>query len=291
MLKLVAKIPLKWLYGLSNVGYLVLYYLARYRRKVVSENLAKAFPERSAEERKKIEKDFYRNLTDAMFELIKAENMSEGDLCGRVRYVNPEVLQPFFESGQSIILLSAHTCNWEWLLLTQGINLPIPMDVVYKPIHDQDVDKGIFATRARFGVDPIEMGNFAREVIKRKGSQRAYGILADQRPGSKAKSYETLFLNQKTRFFVGPETIAEFVKIPVIYVHMKRVKRGYYEVEYQVLAQPPYKANKDKYPITESYVRVLEKHIMDCPENWLWSHRRWRNRKQERRSADLEKNY
>lgn len=282
LLKLVAKLPLNVLYGFSNVAYLVVYYLVRYRRKVVFENLEKSFPERSVEERKRIEKAFYRNLVDTTFEVIKAANMSEQELLERVEHTNTGVLQPIIDAGQSMILLSAHSCNWEWLLLSTSVKLPVPMDVVYKPLHDEEADKDMFVTRSRFGVDPIDMKSFAKEVIKRKGTQRAYCILADQRPGSNAKAFETRFLNQATRFFVGPETIAEFVKIPIIYVHMHRTERGYYKVTFEVLAQPPYKSQKDQYPVTERYVKVLEKHIQEHSESWLWSHRRWRNRSQEK---------
>ncbi len=278
LLKYVAKLPLDVLYRFSNIAYLVIYYLVRYRRRVVAENLANAFPERNPEERKRIEKAFYRNLADTTFEVIKAANMSEQELLQRVEHANTEVLQPIIDAGQSMILLSAHSCNWEWLLLSTSVKLPVPMDVVYKPLHDEDADKDMFVTRSRFGVDPIDMKNFAKEVIRRKGTQRAYCILGDQRPGSKAKAFETRFLNQPTRFFVGPETIAEFVKIPIIYVHMHRIERGYYRVTFEVLAQPPYESEKDQYPVTERYVQMLEKHIREYPESWLWSHRRWRNR-------------
>ena len=262
--------------------YWVAYYLVRYRRKVVFAHLEQAFPELNASEITQIAKGFYRNFSDVSLEIFKVGGMSEDELSHRVEFVNLDVLQPILDQGQSMILLSAHYCNWEWLLLSTALKLPVPLDVVYKPLHNESMNDFMYATRSRFNVDPIDLNDFTSEIIKRKGTQRAYCILADQKPRSKGRAYTTEFLNRETRFFIGPEKIAQFVKIPVVFVTMQRVRQGYYQVSFKVMAEPPYEKQRNAYPITEQYVRELQDLIKAAPEGWLWSNRRWRNRKEER---------
>jgi len=164
------------------------------------------------------------------------------------------------------------------LLLSLALNISVPVDMVYKPLHNKSVNDFMYAARSRFNVDPIDMKDFSRELIKRKSMQRAYCISADQKPGSKSRIYTTEFLNRETSFFVGPEKIAQFVEAPVAFCTMQRVKQGYYQASFKVIAEPPYQKQSDDYPITERYVRELENLIKEVPQNWLWSNRRWRSR-------------
>lgn len=276
MLKLLSRLPLSVLYLLSDLLFYVLYYVARYRRKVVAEHLRQAFPDASEQRLKQLAKEFYRNLTDVMVESIHSGRMTPKDFSERVEFVNLETLQPLLDNGSSFILLAGHYCNWEWLLLSTCIKLPVPMDVVYKPLHSKAADKFMFETRSRFGVEPIDLKDFATEIMKRKGTQRVYSILADQRPRSKGRAHTSQFLNRETRFFIGPEKIAQFVKMPIVYVSMTRLERGRYQVAFEILAEPPYEKKRDFYPVTEQYVRALEKQILKAPEGWLWSNRRWK---------------
>lgn len=266
--------------------YWLAYYVVRYRRNVVFSHLEQTFPELSAAEITQIAKGFYRNFADVSLEIFKVGSMTEEQLSSRVEFVNFEVLQPIIDKGQSMIFLSAHYCNWEWLLISTALKMPIPLDVVYKPLHNESMNDFMYETRSRFNVDPIDLNDFTSEIIKRKATQRAYCILADQKPRSKGKSHTTEFLNRETNFFVGPEKIAQFVKIPVVFVTMQRARQGYYQVSFKVIAEPPYEKKRDVYPVTEQYVRELENLIQDSPEGWLWSNRRWRSRKQERAEAN-----
>jgi len=284
LLKLTSKIPLGILYRLAPLIYLVTFYLARYRRTIVFAHLSRAFPDKTSHQITKMAKAYYRNLADVMVEIIKAADMSAQELQTRVKYKNIEVLEPFITSGQSFMLLSAHCCNWEWLLLSLSYNLPIPMAGVYKPLHNAGVNRFIFETRSRFGLDLIDLKEFASEVLKNKSNQCAYSLLADQKPRGTGKYHNTQFLNRETRFFIGPEKIAQFVKVPIIYVRMIRVSKGQYEVDYSLLASPPYKRVRGEYPVTEQYARAVEAQILNQPESWLWSNRRWRSRS---RSANL----
>jgi len=277
MLKFLSKFPLSVLYLFSGLIYCLLYHIVRYRREVVFEHLQQAFPDYNGQQRTTIAKGFYRNLADVIVESIHSANMSEEDFSHHVEHVNLDVLQPLIDGGSSFVLLAGHCNNWEWLLLSTCIKLPIPMDVVYKPLHSESSDKFMYETRSRFGVDPIDLKDFAAEVMKRKGEQRAYSILADQRPGMDGRAHITQFLNRETRFFIGPEKISQFVKIPVVFVKMTRVARGRYQVAFEVLAEPPYEKKRDYYPVTEQYVRALEQQIKESPEGWLWSNRRWKD--------------
>lgn len=276
MLKILSKLPLSVLYLLSGLIYCLLYYVTRYRREVVFAHLKQAFPDKSDQQLTTIAKGFYRNLAEVMVESIHSGNMTEKDFAERVEHVNLDVLQPLLDRGSSFILLAGHYCNWEWLLLSTCIKLPIPMDVVYKPLHNEASDKFMYETRSRFGVEPIDLKDFTAEVMKRKDMQRAYSILADQRPGMDGRAHISQFLNRETRFFIGPEKIAQFVKMPVVYVSMTRVARGRYQVAFEILAEPPYEKKRDYYPVTEQYVRALEQQIVTAPEGWLWSNRRWK---------------
>ncbi len=264
------------LYLFSSLVYFLLYYIARYRRKVVASHLLQAFPDISDQQRKNIAKKFYRGFSDVTVEAAYSGSMSRQEVDERVEFVNAELLESLIEKGDSFILLGGHCCNWEWLLLSLGVKLPLPINAVYKPLHNKSVDRFMYETRSRFNIDPIPHKDFMTEVVKRKSSQRVYAILADQRPPSKGRAHVTQFLNRETRCFIGPEKIAQFVKIPVVFMKMTRTSRGHYQLAFELLAEPPYEKVKDSYPVTERYIRMLEQQIMDTPQDWLWSNRRWK---------------
>lgn len=277
--KLLSKLPLNILYAFARIIYFVLYYIIRYRRKLVFEHLGSAFPDLNEQEVRAIAKDYYRNIADVAVELIKAADLPEQEIQDRVKHRNFEMLESLVEQGQSFVLLAAHSCNWDWLQLSLSLNLSIPLDGVYKPLHSKGADRYFYEMRSRFGCNLIKSQDFMQSVLKKKRQQRAYAIIADQKPKGSDKCHITTFLNRETRFFIGPEKIAHFTRAPVIFLHMKRIKRGYYEVECELLGEPPYKKDKDHYPVTERYARAVESQIRENPECWLWSNRRWRVRK------------
>jgi len=276
MLKFLSKLPLSVLYLFSGLIYFLLYYVARYRRKIVAAHLQQAFPDKSEQQRIAIGKKFYRGFSDVTVEALYSGNMSRQEVDERVQFKNVELLESLLEQDSSFILLGGHCCNWEWLLLSLGVKLPLPINAVYKPLHNKNVDRFMYETRSRFNIDPIPHKDFMTEVVKRKSSQRVYAILADQRPPSKGRAHVTQFLKRETRCFIGPEKIAQFVKIPVVFMKMTRTSRGRYQLAFELLAEPPYEKVRDSYPVTESYIRMLEQQIMDSPADWLWSNRRWK---------------
>jgi KDO2-lipid IV(A) lauroyltransferase len=174
-----------------------------------------------------------------------------------------------------VILLTAHVCNWEWLLPGAGAQFDIPIDAVYKPLRVASLDAFIRETRSRFGGKPIPINSFLFELMRRAGEARAYAMVADQTPPRNMAKYWTRFLNQDTAFFTGADKIARFLDAPVVYVAMRRERKGYYSVRLHVLVEPPY-TDRDDLQVVERYARQLETEIRASPPDWLWLHNKWK---------------
>lgn len=277
LLDLIAKLPLRLLYALTPAIYFGLYRIWRFRAEIVRENLKNSFPDKSDAERCRIARDFYRNSSEVLVEAIKARTMSRQEIARRVIFVNREIMQVCADQGQSVVLMAAHHCNWEWLLLASSISFPYEVDAVYKPLHDKRVEAFMFSTRTRFGARLIPVQEFFSEIIKRKGKPRCYALLADQTPLADEEKYWTRFLNQDSTFFVGADRIAAITASPVIFIAMKRLRRGYYEATLKLIAEPPYARNASK--VIERYVAEVERQIEEHPADWLWLHRKWKYKK------------
>ncbi|QOI96846.1 MAG: lysophospholipid acyltransferase family protein [Flammeovirgaceae bacterium] len=283
-LTLLSRLPFPILYGISDCLYFVSYYLVRYRRNLVNKNLRNAFPDKSVAERKVIAKQFYRNLCDYVVETLKLLTIKENDLKIRMHYTNPELLSVYTSQNQSVILLSSHQFNWEWLLAAGTLWLNAPIDFVYQPIQTRFTDYLMLRCRTRFGGYPIKRNEVARELAKRKNIVRGIAIVADQYPGrSQDKKYEALFLNQKTVFFTGSQQMATLTQYPVLYGAVKQLKRGYYACTLVKIAEPPYNAGSEI--VLQNYIKEVEHVINENPAGWLWSHNRWKTRHLKRASG------
>lgn len=275
---LMSRWPRRLLDAFGFVAYFVVYRVLRWRRRLAATNLANAFPEKTAAQREDILRQSYRNLGRTLGEALWGYAASSEELAARVHYVNPELVAQYAARGQSVVLLAAHFCNWEWLLLTAGPVLKVPIDAVYKPQRVPSVDVYLRAARGRFGGNPIPHQTFMFEVMKRRADVRAYALVADHTPRHNEEKHWTRFLNQDTAFFVGADKIARILKAPVIYVAMRREGAGRYSVELKLLAEPPY--DRDAGPeIVERYARNLEEEIRRSPADWLWINRKWKYRK------------
>ena len=275
-LRLLALTPLPLLYLYGDILHFFTFHVFRWRVEVARRNLAAAFPEKPEGERESILRQNYRNLARTLMEAIWGSRASGEELMRRVAFENPEVIEKYKAAKQSVVLLTAHTCNWEWLLLAAGARFGIPIDAVYKTLRLQVVDAFTRDMRSRFGGNPIPFENFVFELLKRAGQARAYGLLADQTPVKRMPKYWTKFLNQDTAFFLGPERIARYLDAPVLYVEMKRAGVGKYSVKLHVLAEPPYEDEDAGVKIAESYARGLEATIRAHPADWLWIHNKWK---------------
>lgn len=280
LFKLLSRLPFPILYAFSDFLFVVSYYVIGYRINVVRKNLRSSFPEKSLSELKKIEKQFYKDLCDYGVETLKLLTISKEELMKRLVYKNPEIAQPFADRGQSIILLTSHQFNWEWLLTSGCLYLPFTVDFVYQRQSSKLFDHFSLESRSRFGAYPIERSQVAREAIRRKNILRGVAIMADQFPGHhRDKKYWTTFMNQDTAFFLGLGQVAYITQYPAIFFGVKKIKRGHYEAEGFVVSQPPYE--KESQQIVEDYVKATEEIIRQNPSGWLWSHNRWKRERED----------
>lgn len=275
LLKLLSRIPLSVLYVVSDVLAFVAYRVVRYRRGVVTSNLARSFSEKSAAEIRQLARAFYTNLSDVVVETLKALTISEKELKKRVVFRELDLLNQCYQRKQSVILLAAHQGNWEWLLLAGCLRLPFPVDAVYKPLKNSAMDTIMRRMRSRFGGQPISKSQVLREVLRRRDQVRATALVADQTPALNVARYWVEFLHQKTGFYRAVEQLPKAVGYPVFFVQMKRLRRGYYEATFVPVGAPPY--DKESLTITPRYAQEAQRVIEEQPANWLWSHKRWKH--------------
>ncbi len=222
-------------------------------------------------------KQFYRNFCDFIIEALKSITISATELDKRVTIKDPEVIERYFKNGQSVLVLTSHQFNWEWMLLASSSKLSAPLNPIYKRLNNSYFNQLMLSTRSRFGSKPIEMQDTLAQIVNRRKSVNAFGLIADQTPLIDADKYWSTFLNQDTAFYIGSERIAHLTKYPVVFVGMTKIKRGYYEIQYQELANPPY--DKSEHYVLDMYITKAEKLIQERPAEWLWSHRRWKYKK------------
>ena len=273
--RLLSWLPFPLLYALAWVAYLLLYYVTGYRKTVVYENLRRAFPDKSAIEVTVLAKMFYRQLAQVAFEIVKARRMSKADFRQRVELVNPELIRQYSNNFQdSVIVLTIHQGNWEWMLHGVTSALGVPVDPVYKPLHNKSADQLIFDIRSRFGSRPVSMEYATKDILRRRREFRLFVMVADQSPIRSERSYWTEFMHQPAAFYLGTEAIAKMTGFPILFAQCRRQRRGHYQLEFHELAQAPY--DKNSHEITERYVRMAEQAIRSEPQSWLWSNQRWK---------------
>lgn len=276
-LKILALLPLSVLYILMDGFVGVAYHLIRYRVKVVRENLKKSFPEKTEQERKKIEKLFYRNLGEIFAETIYMLRMKKDEFNKRIETANIDLPLSYLHQQKSIIVLTGHQGNWEWLLQGCLAHSPYPIDGVYKKLNSPWADELMLNLRTKFGAHLVEMQQVGRELIKRKTITRTLAMVADQTPMKDDIQHWVPFLNQETGFFVGADKIAGMTGFITFYVSMHRIKRGYYRLKFHLIQEPPF--DKTSFKVIDRYAELLEASIREQPESWLWSHRRWKHKR------------
>ncbi len=271
-----ALLPLALLYVLAFPLYLVLNYVVRYRRKVVFRNLQNAFPEKNKREIRQLSNRYYWHLTQIAVEMVKMLLLPKAVLKKRYRCSNPELVNRFYDEGKSVILMSSHYNNWEWMILALNDMFKHHGVGVGKPNSDKVFEKLVNRARTRYGTEVV-FADTVRETFDRYETQHmpaAYMMLSDQSPNSKKKCYVTDFLNQRTGVIFGAEHFARKYDIPVLYYEVIKERIGKYRVDVQVIAEHPNEC--PEYAITQKYVELLEQTIRRKPQFWLWSHRRWK---------------
>jgi Kdo2-lipid IVA lauroyltransferase/acyltransferase len=274
ILYLLSLLPFPVLYFLSDILYGFLYYIFKYRRKVVFSNLQNSFPEKSKSEIELIEKRFYRYLADLMLESIKTLTISAKELKKRFVFKNIEILKKHLQNDKSVIAVSGHYGNWEWGPVAVGLEINEKVLVVYKPLSDKRFEGLMNSMRSRFGSIMVPMKLTLRKVIEYKNDPIVLVLVGDQTPAREESQYFTTFLNQQTAVFLGVEKIALMLNNPIVYFSINRIKRGYYECVFKSLIENP--VHTKDHEITEAHIKELEKNIRLHPEFWLWSHKRWK---------------
>ncbi|MEE4197019.1 MAG: lysophospholipid acyltransferase family protein [Bacteroidales bacterium] len=275
---LLSRAPDFILYGIADIIFIFLYYLIGYRKKVVTQNLKNAFPEKNDQEIKIIRKKFFHHLSDIFVENIALIKMKPERIRRMVEFKNHEILSDLFTQGKSIVGVTAHYGNWE-IFITLPLFSSHTTLCVYKPLNNKFFNQEFYKMRAKFGEVPVTMKDAYRTVLhyNQNNQLTILGLIADQRPPLNSSNYWTTFLNQETPVFLGPEKIAQRLNAAVVYTHVDKIKRG----KYQLIPTLLFHDAKDRkeYEITEAHLRLLEKYIREKPEYWLWSHKRWKHKR------------
>lgn len=277
---LVTILPLRVLYTFANLFYLLIYYIFKYRKYLILKNLSNSFPEKTEKEIKKIAKKFYKHFCNLFVETFYLMNVSDKEMNRRISYKNIELLESFYNKGQSIVLIFGHYGNWEWAAYLAS-KIRFKTFAIYKVSKKIHMDKFVNSLRSRFGVEMLGMKEAFKVFLDnhKKGIPTISYFLCDQRPVEHEIQYWTTFLNQDTPIYLGPEKIAKRMNQAVVFMDVKCVKRGYYDVEFILITDEP--NNTANHEITEKHVRLLENRIKENPEYWLWSHNRWKFKKKE----------
>ena len=269
----ISLLPLWILYRFSDLFYFLLITIFPYRRKVIRTNIERSFPEKSVEERKKLERAFYRHFADLLIESIKNLSITKKELLKRFQVENPEVINELYDRKKSVILVSGHFNNWEWFITSQGLLIPHHSFGIGTPLSNPFWNKKLNQKRERFGLKVIHASNY-KNALSNSKEPYAVLMLADQSPVDSRKAYWTSFLNQPTAVLFGTEFMAHQYNTAVVYFVINKQKRGYYTLHFELITDDPNQWGWGK--ITEAHTLLLEKSIQANPQFWLWSHKRWK---------------
>lgn len=268
-------LPFSVIYFVSDISRFITFGIFRYREQVILTNLRNAFPEKNDQQIQAIADQFKRNFCDIMLENVKFLSITPKELEERFVIKDRVLIDGLYNSGRSAMTTLGHVGNWEMASLAAGHMLHQKNMAIYRPLHNKWFDRKIRAIRARFGMELVPQNNI-RNLLKQLDSQATlFHFITDQTPPRDAANHWTIFLNQETPVYMGAEKVAKMGKLPILYCNILRTKRGHYELEFLDMIQDPtqYKTGE----ITEIHTRYLERNIRQQPDNWLWSHKRWKH--------------
>ncbi len=277
---LLTLLPLRVLYGISYIAFILVYHVVGYRKKMVFTNLKNSFPDKSKTEILKIQKKFYLWLCDFFFESIYILNMNLKEIQKRYRLLNVDVLHQLYDKNINFVLYGIHYGNWEWSTVF-GELIKHDIYVAYQKLKNKTIDRLFITTRSRFGIKVVNMKHIYKTAIRCTREKKPFCLylLADQRPGMESLDYWTSFLNQDAPIITGPEKIARRFNMATVFMETNRKKRGMYEVKFHVLNENPEKVRE--FEITQKFIDKLEDMIRKKPEIYLWSHNRWKFKKKD----------
>lgn len=280
ILRLYASLPMGVLFFFSDVLFFpIVYHVGRYRRKTVRKNLLQSFPDYSMEQILKLERRFYHHFCDSFQETIRILSMSEAEAVQRMKFVNPEIIHEIMGRGQGILVVLGHYGNWEYqpFLALQIDDIAAKQCFnVYRPLKDQVFDELMKRVRTRFGGNNVTKSDTYRTIIQLRREKLAgvFGLVSDQSPSRMSSMYWTNFLNQDTSILNGPERMAKQTGFAVVYADVEKLSRGRYQTTFRLITDKPESAAE--FEITERYARLMEKTILKDPAYWLWTHNRWK---------------
>ncbi|WP_372767962.1 lysophospholipid acyltransferase family protein [Lutibacter sp.] len=273
---LISMLPFSVLYAISDVVYLLVYYVIGYRKKVVLNNLRLAFPEKTDEEIVKIRKKFYRHFVDVFVEMIKSFTVSKEEVYKRYKYTNLELFDELYKDGKSVILTGPHYANWEWIMSLDSF-VKYKGYAAFTKVKNPYLNEKILRSRAKFGTNLIQTSKIIAEIKHnhKHNIQAMYGLLSDQSPQLSKTFYWSEFLGVKVPIHTGAEMLAKRFKMNMVYIETKKIKRGYYETSFSLISN-----ETEKYPdykLTDIFTDKVEKQIRTQPEYYFWTHNRFKH--------------
>lgn len=274
----ISSLPFWVLYLISDFLYLVLYKIIGYRRKVVFNNIQNSFPEKSKKEVLEIESKFYSHLCDLIVESIKAFTISAEEATKRMKDRDLSIMNKYAKQGRHAVMVGGHYGSWELIAITAGITLPYKPLALYTPLKNKFMNDKITQSRSKYGLGMMPIKSI-KDQLNELDNKEPFAVIfgADQSPRKSQRAYWMKFLNQETGVQFGTEKFAKEFDAVVIFANIYKMKRGYYEVDYQLITDTP-KETEDGF-ITESHTKLLEQVIIKQPEYWLWSHKRWKHKR------------
>ena len=270
-------LPFRLLYALSDFLYILMYYVFRYRKQTVIDNLRLVFPEKSDHEIKIITKKFFHHFCDMILESIKSMNISLESMKARYTFKNLDIIKEFEKQNKSIVLMCAHYGSWEWIFILQTYTTHRGYGI-YKRLQNKYFDRLIKSIRARYNSYLITTKETfsVLEDAKKNGILSMNGFASDQSPKKHKAHHWNEFMGTKVPVHTGAEMLAKKLDMPVVFFAVERKKRGYYEATFQTLAEKP--TDFKDYEITDKFLKLVEAQIHEAPEYYLWTHKRWKHR-------------
>jgi len=276
-IRLFGLLPFPLIYKLSDFLSFVLYHIVKYRRPVVYENLRMCFPEKNEKEIRNIARENYTNLSDLMVEALKGFSMNFKEISERYRIVNPEILDPYYDEGRSVIVFLNHFGNWEWGKFCAQLGFRHHPVLFYKPLSNKYIDQYLGKARGNMDLELVSFYRVQQTFIEKVNERCMFILVGDQSPSNLQKAIWADFFNMETACVHGPEKYAVQTGYPVIFANVQRVRRGSYELTAKLLFEDARKTQKGE--VTQVYMKELEEMIRKTPQNWLWSHKRWKHKR------------
>ena len=273
-LRLGAALPPRVTYAFCGSLAWLLRHVLRYRVAIARDNLRGCFPHWQPAAIEATLDALYVNLGQVAAEFLMLAGLSASELRARVRLRNPEIVNAELQQGRSVMVAGAHHGNWEWLLQSLVLDLAAPMDCAYKPLHSAAADAQLRLVRTRFGGRMVMAKRLLREIARRRGTATVIGLLADQVPASADRRLWLTFLGRDTAFYPGPGQIAQSTGYAAYFPAIRRLRRGYYEAEFQPLCAASEKISAEEF--TRRYAAACERQVLASPSDWMWTHRRWK---------------